>query len=93
MSKEIFTENDYLPAAVTDQPSSSTANDDSSSEISTACTSNVNLPSTSQSLNVTPQQIRPFPIVARKATPEGKGKKSFKSCILTDTPEKKNALN
>lgn len=88
LNKEIFTDNDYLPAAVTDQPNSDQANDNSFSEISTSSTSNVNLPSTSQGLNLTPQQIRPFPKVARKVTPQQKGRKSMKSCILTDTPEK-----
>ena len=55
LNKQIFTENDYLSAPVIDQPSSSTANDDSFLEISTSCTSNVNLPSTPLGLNVTPQ--------------------------------------
>ena len=89
LNKEIFIENDYLPVAVIDQPISSTANDESFSKLSTTCTSNVNLPSTSQDLNVTSQQIGPFPKIARKGTSQRKGKKSFKNCILTNTPEKK----
>ena len=70
LNKEIFTENYYLPASVIDQPSSSTANDGSFSEISTTYTANVNVISTSQGFNVMPQQIRPFPKVVRKGTPQ-----------------------
>ncbi|KAG8176737.1 hypothetical protein JTE90_003368 [Oedothorax gibbosus] len=77
-----------ISAAVTDQPNPDSANKVSFSDNSTSSSSNVNLPSTSQGLNVTPQQIRPFPKVARTVTSQRKGRKSIKSCILTDTPEK-----
>lgn len=93
LNENIFTENDFLPSAVTDRPmmqesevanevSSVMENVPSTSQVLNSPINPVNLPST-----VLPEDVRPFPKAQpRKETQKGRPK--GKSRILTDTPEK-----